>query len=71
MLTQSNSPSATGQSSPGVDSLGECCSSHLFWWYRDECGRVMAEPVRARRLRDEEGRRLQQIVRRGKRESLA
>jgi hypothetical protein len=31
----------------------------------------MAEPVRARRLRDEEGRRLQQIVRRGKRESLA
>ena len=26
----------------------------------------MAEPVRARRLTDEEGRRLQQIVRRGK-----
>jgi transposase len=31
---------------------------------------VMAEPVRARRLTDEEGRRLQQIVRRGKHESI-
>ncbi|MBO4207594.1 IS630 family transposase [Micromonospora echinofusca] len=30
----------------------------------------MAEPVRARRLSDEEGRRLQQIVRRGKHESI-
>jgi len=30
----------------------------------------MAEPVRARRLTDEEGRRLQQIVRRGKHESI-
>ena len=30
----------------------------------------MAEPVRARRLSDEEGRRLQQIVRRGKHESV-
>src|SRR3954462_10896785 len=30
----------------------------------------MAEPVRARRLTDEEGRRLQQIVRRGKHESV-
>ena len=30
----------------------------------------MAEPVRARRLADEEGRRLQQIVRRGKHESI-
>jgi transposase len=29
-------------------------------------GGLMAEPVRARRLSDEEGRRLQQIVRRGK-----
>jgi hypothetical protein len=28
----------------------------------------MAEPVRARRLSDEEGRRLQQIVRRGRHE---
>src|SRR5919108_369412 len=33
-------------------------------------GGVMAEPVRARRLTDEEGRRLQQIVRRGKHESI-
>jgi transposase len=31
---------------------------------------VMAEPVRARRLSDEEGRRLLQIVRRGKHESV-
>jgi transposase len=31
---------------------------------------VMAEPVRARRLTDEEGRRLQQIVRRGKHGSI-
>ena len=30
----------------------------------------MAEPVRARRLTDEEGRRLQQIVRGGKHESI-
>src|SRR5215470_17587181 len=30
----------------------------------------MAEPVRARRLTDEEGRRLQQIVRQGKHESI-
>jgi transposase len=30
----------------------------------------MAEPVRARRLTDQEGRRLQQIVRRGKHESI-
>jgi transposase len=30
----------------------------------------MAEPVRARRLTDEEGRRLQQIVRRGKHDSI-
>jgi hypothetical protein len=30
----------------------------------------MAEPVRARRLSDEEGRRLQQIVRRGRHESV-
>ena len=30
----------------------------------------MAEPVRARRLTDEEGRRLQQIVRRGKHQSV-
>ena len=30
----------------------------------------MAEPMRARRLTDEEGRRLQQIVRRGKHESV-
>jgi hypothetical protein len=30
----------------------------------------MAEPVRARRLTDEEGRRLQQIVRRGKHGSI-
>src|SRR5919205_2232718 len=30
----------------------------------------MAEPVRARRLTDEEGRRLQQIVRRGKHDSV-
>jgi transposase InsO family protein len=30
----------------------------------------MAEPVRARRLTEEEGRRLQQIVRRGKHESI-
>ncbi|MFE9694384.1 IS630 family transposase [Micromonospora sp. NPDC005806] len=30
----------------------------------------MAEPVRARRLSDEEGRRLQQIVRRGRHESI-
>ena len=30
----------------------------------------MAEPVRARRLSDEEGRRLQQIVRRGKHGSI-
>ena len=30
----------------------------------------MAEPVRARRLSDEEGRRLQQIVRRGKHGSV-
>ena len=30
----------------------------------------MAEPVRARRLSDEEGRRLQQIVRRGKQGSI-
>jgi transposase-like protein len=30
----------------------------------------MAEPVRARRLTDDEGRRLQQIVRRGKHESI-
>src|SRR5438034_8997034 len=30
----------------------------------------MAEPVRARRLTDQEGRRLQQIVRRGKHESV-
>src|SRR6516165_121381 len=36
-----------------------------------ECrGNVMAEPVRARRLTDEEGRRLQQIVRRGKHGSI-
>jgi transposase len=33
-------------------------------------GGVMAEPVRARRLSDEEGRRLQQIVRRGKHGSV-
>jgi len=31
---------------------------------------VVAEPVRARRLTDEEGRRLQQIVRRGKHGSV-
>jgi len=30
----------------------------------------MAEPVRARRLTDQEGQRLQQIVRRGKHESI-
>jgi hypothetical protein len=30
----------------------------------------MAEPVRARRLSDDEGRRLQQIVRRGKHGSI-
>jgi hypothetical protein len=30
----------------------------------------MAEPVRARRLTDQEGRRLQQIVRRGKHGSI-
>jgi hypothetical protein len=30
----------------------------------------MAEPVRARRLTDQEGQRLQQIVRRGKHESV-
>src|SRR3954471_19204653 len=30
----------------------------------------MAEPVRARRLTDDEGRRLQQLVRRGKHESI-
>ena len=30
----------------------------------------MADPVRARRLSDEEGRRLQQIVRRGKHGSI-
>jgi transposase len=33
-------------------------------------GGVMAEPVRARRLTDQEGRRLQQIVRRGKHGSI-
>src|ERR1700722_3954464 len=33
-------------------------------------GGEMAEPVRARRLTDEEGRRLQQIVRRGKHGSV-
>jgi hypothetical protein len=31
-------------------------------------GGGMAEPVRARRLTDQEGQRLQQIVRRGKHE---
>jgi Winged helix-turn helix len=36
-----------------------------------ECaGGAMAEPVRARRLTDQEGQRLQQIVRRGKHESI-
>jgi hypothetical protein len=30
----------------------------------------MGEPVRARRLTDQEGRRLQQIVRRGRHESI-
>jgi winged helix-turn helix protein len=33
-------------------------------------GGVMAEPVRARRLTDQEGSRLQQIVRRGKHGSV-
>ena len=33
-------------------------------------GHVVSEPVRARRLSDEEGRRLLQIVRRGKHESV-
>src|SRR5260370_24951268 len=33
-------------------------------------GGAMAEPVRARRLTDQEGQRLQQIVRRGKHESI-
>src|ERR1051326_9580204 len=33
-------------------------------------GGVMAEPVRARRLSDQEGQRLQQIVRRGKHGSI-
>src|SRR4030095_4517191 len=33
-------------------------------------GGEMAEPVRARRLTDQEGQRLQQIVRRGKHESV-
>src|SRR5215470_10545066 len=33
-------------------------------------GGAMAEPVRARRLSDEEGRRLQQVVRRGKHGSI-
>ncbi|HEV7580855.1 MAG TPA: IS630 family transposase [Mycobacterium sp.] len=37
---------------------------------RREWGGRMAEQVRARRLSDEEGRRLQQIVRRGKHESV-
>jgi hypothetical protein len=31
---------------------------------------VMAEPVRARRLSDDEGRRLQKLVRRGKQDSV-
>src|SRR6266542_4072586 len=35
-----------------------------------EWGGWMAEPVRARRLTDDEGRRLQQIVRRGKHGSI-
>src|ERR1051325_1760073 len=35
-----------------------------------ESGCVMAEPVRARRLSEDEGRRLQQIVRRGKHGSI-
>jgi hypothetical protein len=33
-------------------------------------GGGLAEPVRARRLTDQEGQRLQQIVRRGKHESV-
>src|SRR5947207_10446991 len=33
-------------------------------------GGEMAEPVRARRLTDQEGQRLQQVVRRGKHESV-
>jgi hypothetical protein len=33
-------------------------------------GGVMDEPARARRLTDQEGRRLQQIVRRGRHESI-
>jgi hypothetical protein len=32
---------------------------------------LVAEPVRARRLTEDEGRRLEQIVRRGKHESKA
>jgi hypothetical protein len=35
----------------------------------DEVGRL-AEPVRARRSTDQEGRKLQQIVRRGRHESV-
>src|SRR5215813_12597103 len=41
----------------------------MSWWYR-VLGGVMAEPVRARRLTDQEGGRLQQIVRRGKHGSI-
>src|SRR6478752_2982320 len=42
----------------------------VMWWTWRVAGGVMAEPVRARRLTDEEGRRLQQIVRRGKHGSV-
>src|SRR5579864_7435089 len=36
----------------------------ILWWRGRVAGGVMAEPVRARRLTDQEGQRLQQIVRR-------
>src|SRR6266699_6392258 len=42
----------------------------MLWWQVEWRGGVMAEPVRARRLTDEEGRRLQQIGRRGKHGSV-
>ena len=68
-LAEGRMPSALSINVPG---LGEPLPVLLCWVQtrfligNRAAGVVMAEPVRARRLTDQEGQRLQQIVRRGK-----
>jgi hypothetical protein len=55
----------------GVHLMGVCCFTlDPVTESGSSAGVAMAEPVRARRLSDQEGQRLQQIVRRGKHGSV-